>query len=208
LAIAREGSTKTMKKHLDLGCGKRPRNPYRAEIMYGCDIRDVAVGVEEMGFHYKKADLVFDSIPYPDNYFDSVSAYDFLEHIPRQMVMPNGITRNPFINLMDEIHRVLVPGGRFLALTPAYPNMAAFTDPTHVNFITADTHKYFAGTNPAGAMYGFKGSFDVVQVRWEASTNAYNLNQPSWRKALRRLHRRIAAGGLSHMLWELTANKG
>lgn len=196
-----------MKKHLDIGCGKRPRNPYLAEIMHGCDIRDVAEGVEEMGFHYKKANLVIDPIPYPDNYFDSVSAYDFLEHIPRQMLSPSGAPRNPFIELMDEIHRVLIPGGRFLALTPAYPNVAVFTDPTHVNFITESTHEYFVGPNPAGAMYGFKGSFEVVQVRWEASANAYNLDQPIWRKGLRRLHRRIAAGGLSHLLWELKASK-
>lgn len=195
------------KKHLDLGCGLSPHNPYAAESAYGCDIRDINADVQELGFVYSKANLVLEPIPYPDNFFNSVSAFDFLEHIPRQIILPNGTATNPFINLMSEIHRVLTPGGRFLAMTPAYPHPAVFSDPTHVNFITEDTHKYFTGDTPAGAIYGFKGAFDVVQARWEAPTNVSNLSQPAWRKSLRRLHRRITDGGFSHMVWELAARK-
>lgn len=195
------------KKHLDLGCGLQPRNPYAAEATFGCDIRDIDVDVEKIGFDYKKVNLVLEPIPYPDHFFDSVSAFDFFEHVPRQIILPSGVASNPFINLMNEIHRVLKPGGRLLALTPAVPHLAAFSDPTHVNFITADTHLYFTGDNPAGAMYGFQGAFDVVQVHWEASANAYRLNQPGWRKSIRRWHRRLVTGGLSHLMWELTARK-
>lgn len=195
------------KKHLDLGCGLKPRNPYGAKFTFGCDLRNIDVHVEKIGFDYKKVNLVIEPIPYPDNFFDSVSAYDFFEHIPRQLILPNGQAINPFINLMSEIHRVLVPGGKLLALTPAYPHPAAFSDPTHVNFITESTHQYFVGIEPAGAMYGFKGAFDMVQIRWEASANAYSLDQPNWRKSLRRLNRRLKSGGLSHLLWELAAIK-
>lgn len=195
------------KKHLDLGCGLKPRNPYGAKFTFGCDLRNIDVHVEKIGFDYKKVNLVIEPIPYPDNFFDSVSAYDFFEHIPRQLILPNGQAINPFINLMSEIHRVLVPGGKLLALTPAYPHPAAFSDPTHVNFITESTHQYFIGIEPAGAMYGFKGAFDMVQIRWEASANAYSLDQPNWRKSLRRLNRRLKSGGLSHLLWELAAIK-
>jgi len=101
------------RKHLDLGCGLKLRNPYAAELTFGCDIRDIDAGVKGIGFDYKKVNLVMEPIPYPDNYFDSVSAYDFFEHVPRQVVLPNSEAVNPFINLMNEIHRVLVPGGRF-----------------------------------------------------------------------------------------------
>jgi hypothetical protein len=66
------------KKHLDLGCGSKPRNPYHAELTFGCDIRDIDAGVKDIGFDYKKVNLVLEPIPYPDNYFDSVSAFDFL----------------------------------------------------------------------------------------------------------------------------------
>ena len=35
-----------MKKHLDLGCGLKPRNPYGAELTFGCDIRDIDGAIE------------------------------------------------------------------------------------------------------------------------------------------------------------------
>lgn len=194
-----------MTKHLDLGCGLKPRNPYGADATYGCDVRDIDLAVEKIGFDYKRVNLVVEPIPYPDGFFDSISAFDFLEHIPRQMVLPNGEVTNPFINIMSEIHRVLVPGGRLLAFTPAYPRAEAFSDPTHVNFITDKTHEYFVGSKPSGAMYGFKGAFEALQVRWEAPANVYDLNQPSWRKTMRRMHRQILRGGMAHILWEFVA---
>lgn len=66
-----------MTKHLDLGCGISPRNPYAADSAFGCDIRDIDFALEKIAFEYKKVNLVVDPIPYPDNFFDSVSAYDF-----------------------------------------------------------------------------------------------------------------------------------
>jgi hypothetical protein len=54
-------------------------------------------------------------------------------------------------------------------------------------------------------MYGFKGAFEVLQVRWEAPANVYDLNQPSWRKTLRRWHRELLRGGMAHVLWEFAA---
>ena len=64
-------------KHLDLGCGLSPRNPYQANKAYGCDIRPLE-GFEQRGFEYRQANLVEEAIPYQENFFDSVSAFDFL----------------------------------------------------------------------------------------------------------------------------------
>ena len=47
-----------MKKHLDLGCGLKPRNPYSAQFTYGCDIREINTSVEELGFVYKKPKVI------------------------------------------------------------------------------------------------------------------------------------------------------
>jgi len=44
---------------------------------------------------------------------------------------------------MQEVWRVSKPSGRLYALTPR-TCAEAFQDPTHVNFITAMTHTYFA----------------------------------------------------------------
>ena len=96
---------------------------------------------------------------YPDNYFDSISAFDFIEHIPRIWIQSKNKTSFPFINLMNEVYRVLNKNGIFLAITPAYPSKQAFQDPTHVNFITERTAKYFTGEKPLGKIYGFQGNF-------------------------------------------------
>ncbi len=72
----------------------------------------------------------------------------------------------PFVNLMNEIFRVLKPGGRFYALTPAYPKQSAFVDPTHVNIITRKTHKYFTVPDNWGVMYGFHGTFEIIRTGW------------------------------------------
>lgn len=194
-------------RHLDLGCGLTPRNPYGHTDLYGCDIRSIEEDLSKIGFHYRQVNLTLEPLPFPDDYFDSISAFDFLEHVPRQIALPSGQTTGPFINLMNEIFRTLKPGGRFLALTPAYPHPAVFSDPTHVNFITAQTHEYFVGPQPGGAIYGFKGHFEALTVRWETPGNSYRLDAPTWRQALRRVHRRWLGGGLSHQLWEFKAVK-
>jgi SAM-dependent methyltransferase len=194
-------------RHLDLGCGLSPRNPFNRDQVFGCDIRDIGDEVGKIGFEYRKVNLVMQAIPFPDSYFDSISAFDFFEHVPRQLILPSGEGRNPFIELMNEIHRVLGPGGRLLALTPAYPHPAVFTDPTHVNFITEDTHAYFVGEEPGAAMYGFNGRFDAVNVGWDAPGNVYELDVSPLRKWIRRFHRKWFKGGLSHQVWDFSAVK-
>lgn len=150
--------------HLDLGCGKRPRNPYRRARVCGVDIRALSSSSD---FEFRAANLNVDPIPYPDHHFGSISAFDFIEHVPRILGSADGrSTAFPFIRLMNEAWRVLAPGGRLYAVTPAYPHAEAFQDPTHVNIITERTHEYFCGDNPLGRMYGFTGHFVVRRAEW------------------------------------------
>jgi len=146
---------------LDLGCGTRPKNPFNAEAVYGIDVRD------DLANNIVKADLVIEPIPFPDNFFDAVTAYDFIEHIPRLIYNPT--RRYPFVELMNEIWRVLKVGGKFLSHTPAFPQAAAFWDPTHVNYIAEQTFfAYFDDRNRWAAMYGFKGAFKLESQTWES----------------------------------------
>jgi SAM-dependent methyltransferase len=195
------------KRHLDLGCGFRPRNPYGYAELFGCDLLAPEDLGDSPGFSYRQVNLSLQPIPFPDSFFDSVSAFDFLEHVPRQLVTASGEFRNPFIDLMNEIHRVLRPGGRLWAVTPAYPHASAFADPTHVNFITEGTHRYFCGPDPAAKLYGFTGRFDVVNVARETPANVLSADVSPFRRFIRRLHRRTMSDGLSHFLWELAAVK-
>ena len=149
---------------LDLGCGGIPRNPFQASKIYGVDIRS------GLGSNIKQADLAKEPIPFNDNSFDFCTAYDFIEHIPR-IIETNGKTRLSFIELMNEVHRVLKPNGLFLHTTPAFPSKAAFQDPTHVNIITEDTFpEYFTSPNPGASMYGFNGYFELVDQKWKSMT--------------------------------------
>ena len=195
--------------HLDLGCGPMPRNPYRRGRLYGIDLRSgMTLRSGAADGELLSANLVLEPIPFADDFFGSVSAYDFLEHVPRQLIDPrSGVLRNPFVELMSEIWRVLAPGGRLLASTPAYPRPEAFQDPTHVNIITRDTHDYFCGDPAPAAMYGFRGGFRVVEVGWSVEKNSREPLQPRWRKRLRNWNHRLFKQGLSHFAWELEAIK-
>lgn len=148
-----------MRKTLDLGCGPNPRNPYKADEVFGVDIR------ADIGQNIAAADLAIEPIPYADNSFDFVTAYQFIEHVPRVIYAPHH--RFPFVQLMNEIYRVLKVDGIFLSVTPAYPHNAAFQDPTHVNIITEETFPaYFDDTNRWAAMYGFTGHFRLLRQEW------------------------------------------
>jgi SAM-dependent methyltransferase len=141
---------------LDIGCGSKPRNPFGARILHGIDIR------EDLEKNIKYADLTIEKIPYPDESFDFVTAYDFIEHVPRILYLPE--RRFPFIELMNEIHRTLKPNGIFLSHTPIFPFSPVFRDPTHVNIITEETFPmYFDDKTQLGKMYGFNGSFKVLE---------------------------------------------
>ena len=141
---------------LDIGCGTNPRNPFAAQTTFGIDIR------KNLEKNIKYADLTVEKIPYPDANFDYITAYDFLEHVPRVIYLPE--RRFPFIELMNEIHRTLKPNGIFFSHTPIYPFSAVFRDPTHVNIITEETFPmYFYDKTQAGKMYGFTGSFTVLE---------------------------------------------
>ena len=173
------------KKHLDIGCGNNPRNPFDCDKLFAIDIIDSfdadklkfantdhhALLAEKLilskpeNFKFFSASVVIEKFPFKDNSFDSISAYDFIEHIPRIHINNNDDTIFPFINFMDEIYRVLKPGGIFYAITPCYPHQSTFVDPTHINFITNETHTYFCGNKPKARMYGFIGHFKSIRVQ-------------------------------------------
>ena len=127
--------------------------------VFGVDLK------ENPNLQIRKADLAVEQIPFEDQFFDAVSAFDFIEHIPRLLYSPQ--RRYPFVELMNEIYRVLKPEGVLMSVTPAYPAGEAFRDPTHVNIITEETFpQYFDQNNRLAAMYGFNGYFQIIEQKW------------------------------------------
>jgi SAM-dependent methyltransferase len=193
------------RKHLDLGCGSNPRNPFFAENVYGIDIGDRSKLYSQTNVTYVDCNLIFNKIPYPDNYFDSVSAYDFFEHVPRVMYIDGG-TCLPYINLMSEIFRVLKSGGRLLAITPYYPMESAFVDPTHVNFISKNTYKYFTQPHVWAKMYGFVGQFSINKVKIVNFDTVVNTTTPI-KSFIKEIFNLIYPKRKQHVLWDFNALK-
>mgnify|MGYP001219041610 CR=1 FL=1 len=192
-----------MSHHLDLGCGNTPRNPYKRDHIYGVDINCPQHDKE----HFREANLFSEKIPFESNYFDSVSAYDFIEHIPRVInAKTDNSVRFGFIEVMYEIWRVLKPGGIFFASTPCYPNPEVFVDPTHVNFITDKTHNYFCGDPPLAKIYGFRGQFKVKNISKWKPRGEYPFEKKNLYQNLK-IFRDLLKKRKTHIAWELEAIK-
>lgn len=116
------------------------------------------------------ADVVWDMeqrpLPFEDESFDEIHAYDSLEHWGRQ-----GDWRGWF-DEMGEYHRLLKPKGEFVALVPVGAD--AFSDPGHTRFFSTN-HFYFlsqkfyeqqlkAGLPITDYRWYWKKDFDVVKV--------------------------------------------
>jgi len=145
---------------LDLGSGPLPTNHFNASRALGLDFEAFQEN------NVLGCDLNLEPIPFADRSIGIVTAYDFLEHIPRVMVSESS-TRFPFVTVMSEIHRVLRPGGYFFSLTPTYPASEAFQDPTHVNIMSKKTFRfYFCGDTPWATRYGFIGRFEMIREGW------------------------------------------
>lgn len=148
---------------LDLGSGPKPKNPFVASEVYGVDIRSY-----DINKNVKKCSIGTEKIPFEDDYFDAITAFDVLEHIPRLSSADSG-TIFPFVEAMNEVWRVLKINGLFYSETPCFPMKEAFQDPTHVNIMTEDTLRLYFAERAWARIYGFKGSFRLVREGWKGS---------------------------------------
>lgn len=176
-------------KTLDLGCGPSPRSMPGCEPI-GIDIC-VAGVVQESPGKVIPTDLVLSKIPFDADVFDRVFAHDFLEHVPRVLYVPQTfagsvvtggglVRRQPFLELMDEVWRVLKPGGIFESCTPVVTNADVWAgDPTHVNPVSENTFNYFGAAPEVNfeyekmKRYGFKGRFRIAHKSWRHGSHIY-----------------------------------
>jgi hypothetical protein len=94
---------------LDFGCGPRKREGFLGVDRYAFD------GVDHV------VDLTQAPWPWPDSSVEEAHASHFVEHL-------TAVERTRFVN---ELYRILVPGGKCQIIAPHWASCRAYGDPTH-----------------------------------------------------------------------------
>lgn len=85
--------------------------------------------------NYPNIDIVWDlnklPLPFKNNEFNEILALSILEHIEK------------YIPLMNELYRILKPGGIIKIRTPHFTYVESWADPTHINHFSYMTFFYF-----------------------------------------------------------------
>ena len=84
--------------------------------------------------------------PFPDNSFDLIFGHNVFEHL------------TDLVATMDEVHRLLKPGGRVVITVPYFRSTDAFADPTHKIFYTSGTFNYFLDEDNKHANFRYSGN--------------------------------------------------
>lgn len=121
------------------------REPVSRRILdVGCGVNKQpgALGIDRN--RNTSADVVCDLdrrfYPFRDSTFDEARAIHVVEHVA------------DVIAFIEELHRVVRPGGRIIVVTPHYTDFSSFCDPTHRWHLNSFSFRYF-GEDHAGFGY-------------------------------------------------------
>jgi len=98
-----------------------------------------------------------DRMPWPvqTSTFDVIRLWSVMEHL------------HDLVAVMEEVHRVARPGAIVLIGTPHFSSANAYTDPTHVHFLSGRFLDYFVQGTEMSGHYGFysKARFVLLERR-------------------------------------------
>ena len=105
--------------------------------------------------------------PFEPDSVTQIMAHDVIEHLPDKILT------------MNEIHRVLVMGGRVDIVVPTTDGRGAFQDPTHVSYWNRNSFWYYERGNPYrerfAQSYGIRAAFRVVTDETMATSDGPKL---------------------------------
>jgi len=153
-------------KILELGAGARPIKKEGIEIVH---LDKIPLPDIEVVIDLNRISPLFggQKLPFNDEEFDEVLAYDIIEHII------------DVIPLIEEIYRVLKPKGIVRIRTTNYKFSNAFRDPTHYHFFTDQSFDYFDPSSELFSRYGHisKARFKVLEKREDGQELVFTLEK-------------------------------
>lgn len=146
------GSVAVTEVHDEL---RRNRQPFPV-LDVGCGINKYPGSIGLDRNPHTAADVVADlnhfPFPFADGSFQQIRAIHVIEHVADVM------------GFMEEVHRLLVPGGRAVIVTPHYTDFSSFCDPTHRWHLNSFSLRYF-GEDNAGYGYYSEARFREISTR-------------------------------------------
>ena len=124
---------------LDLGCGNKKR-PGTIGVDYNSRV-DGDISHDLNVFPY----------PFESESVDRVYIDNCLEHLDSPM------------SVMEEIHRILKPGGEVKVIVPYFRSPSAFHDPTHKTFYTVESFSYYDPEHPICKRYDYTTAHFKIQ---------------------------------------------
>jgi hypothetical protein len=91
-------------------------------------------------------------LPLPDSSVGVIRAFDFLEHVADK------------VGLINELYRLLAPGGLLLSQTPSTDGRGAFQDPSHVAFYNENSFWYYTEAQYRNYVPEIRARFQVSRV--------------------------------------------
>lgn len=131
-----------------------------------------------------KPDVVWDlrvhPLPFADNEFDEIHAYEVLEHLANQG------DYEFFFKEFTEYHRILKPGGLFFASCPAPTSVWAWGDPSHKRIVSKECLVFLSQaqytaqigkTSMSDFRYLYKADFQTVYAEVKNDTTYFILKK-------------------------------
>jgi O-antigen chain-terminating methyltransferase len=157
---------------IDIGCGRGEWLEILKEngiTAKGIDNNRIAVSnCKECGLDATEADAVKFLKAIPESAFHAVTGFHIIEHLTFEQV----------ISLMDEVHRVLKPGGVVVFETPNPANILVsaydfYRDPSHKNPVHPDTIRFIA------EFFGFQPA--VIHLVEQKDDQCHLIDFDTWR---------------------------
>jgi GT2 family glycosyltransferase len=105
--------------------------------------------------------------PWVDHSVAFVRAWDFIEHLPDKLFT------------MNELWRILTPGGKAEIYVPTTDGVGAFQDPTHISFWNRRSFSYYEAGNPYrerfAQRYGIHANFRVLREQTNQTSDGPRL---------------------------------